>query len=235
MSRIYSTVVQRRGAQVQPLLDRLAAKNTPPEVYRDTMFELGKHLGSAILDEISDAAAPAYLACTAEDADFLAKGILTRLEDTLAAVGFSCLWNQRVSPFGLTNLAVAPVVREYKEPLPGKVQSLIVAKSIVSSGCVVRSNLLHLIGKIDPDVIFVTAPVIHSESEARLRQQFEPAVYDKFRFVYFAKDDERTPDGEVVPGVGGMVYERLGIGEQISESRYIPEIVKTRRARLVNA
>lgn len=134
----------------------------------------------------------------------------------------------------MANLAVAPVIREYQEPPQGKVQYLIVAKSIISSGCVVRSNLLHLIGKIDPEVIFIAAPVIYSEAEALLQQEFEPAVYAKFRFVYFAKDDDRTPAGEVVPGVGGMVYERLGIGEQISENRYIPEIVKTRRARFVN-
>jgi hypothetical protein len=55
----------------------------------------------------------------------------------------------------MANLAVAPVIREYQEPPQGKVQYLIVAKSIISSGCVVRSNLLHLIGKIDPEVIFI--------------------------------------------------------------------------------
>ena len=235
MNRTYSTSAQSRVEQVQPLLDQLAAKSTLPEVYQATMFELGRHLGAAILDEISDTDSQACLACTAEDADFLAKGILEKLEANLTQMAFACLWNQRVSPFGMTNLTVAPVIREYQEPLHRQLKYLIVAKSIISSGCVVRSNLLHLISKTQPEVIFIVAPVVHSESEVRLRQQFEPSVYGKFRFIYFAEDSDRTPEGEVVPGIGGMVYERLGIGEPISKNRYIPEIVKSRRARFVNA
>lgn len=49
-----------------------------------------------------------------------------------------------------------------------------------------------------------------------------------FQFFYFAKDDERTPEGEVIPGIGGNVYYRLGFEGQDSKNKYIPEVVKAR-------
>ncbi len=213
---------------IHSLLDKLADKETSSAAYRATMFELGQQLGETIVSEIADPSARACLACTAEDADFLAKGMLSALEPELAEVVLTCLWNQRVSPFGIAELAVAPIIREYQEPPQGRVQYLIVAKSIISSGCVVRTNVLHLIDRVQPDTIFIAAPVLHSESQARLKEQFAAEVAAKFRFVYFAEDTEKTAAGEVVPGVGGFVEERLGLGDG-----YVPAIVKERRARFV--
>jgi hypothetical protein len=66
-----------------------SAQDTPPAVYQHTMFELGQQLGSAILCQIPDYQTNAYLACTAEDADFLARGMLTKLEANLAQVAFT--------------------------------------------------------------------------------------------------------------------------------------------------
>ena len=46
----------------------------------------------------------------------------------------------------------------------------------------------------------------------------------RFHFATFAIDDERV-DGEVIPGVGGMVYPRLGLGNMEEKNHYIPEMV----------
>lgn len=234
MTRSYSNFARKRLKKVKPLLDRLADKSTDTLVYQEAMFQLGVELGQAILAEVAGSQTSAYLACTAEDADFLAKGILTQLETNLETVAFACLWNQRFSPFDVPDLTVAPIIKEYREPINQSVDYLVVAKSIISSGCVVRTNLIHLIESVSPEVIFIAAPVIHSQSEQKLKNEFEPAVYNKFRFIYFAQDSDRTPAGEVIPGIGGYVYERLGIQKQISENRYIPTLVKTRRAKLAN-
>lgn len=234
MTRSYSNFARKRLERVEPLLNRLADKSTDAVVYQESMFQLGVELGQAILSEVANNHTSAYLACTAEDADFLAKGILTQLETNLETVAFACLWNQRFSPFDVPDLTVAPIVKEYREPINQSVDYLVVAKSIISSGCVVRTNLVHLIESVSPEVIFITAPVIHNQSEQKLKNEFEPAVYSKFRFIYFAQDSDRTPTGEVIPGIGGYVYERLGIQEQVSENRYIPALVKTRRAKLAN-
>jgi hypothetical protein len=48
--------------------------------------------------------------------------------------------------------------------------------------------------------------------------------------LFFAEDDERTEDGIVLPGIGGDVYERLGFEGQETKNRFIPKIVRERRA-----
>lgn len=232
MTRTYSEVALSNLGVIQPLLNRLADKSTESTAYQETMFRLGVALGDAILTQIDDKTASACLACTAEDADFLARGILNPLETQLAKVALTCLWNQRFSPFDVQDLTIAPIIREYREPIEARVKYLIVAKSIISSGCVVRTNLIHLIQKIEPEIIFIAAPVVHTQSAQNLKDEFEPAIYNKFHFVYFAEDSDRTPTGEVVPGIGGYIYQRLGLQQEKDAGvRYIPDIVKQRRSK----
>lgn len=74
---------------------------------------------------------------------------------------------------------------------------------------------------------------MYHNAEQKLTSEFEKDIYDKFQFFYFAKDDERTSEGEVIPGIGGSVYERLGFQGQEDKNKYIPEIVKSRRSKLM--
>jgi hypothetical protein len=55
---------------------------------------------------------------------------------------------------------------------------------------------------------------MYQEAQEKLRNAFEKSIYDKFQFFYFAKDDQRTAKGEVIPGIGGSVYDRLGFQGQ---------------------
>ena len=229
MTRIYSDIVNK---SVQVLLNTLADKSITPDIYRKTMTEIGMLLGDAILAQISNVHCNVYLACTVEDADFLAKGMLMRLEKQLKSVAFACFWNQRFSPFEIEDLKVAPILRKYQEPVNLSVSYLIIVKSIISGACVVRTNLTDLIQKIDPEKIFIVAPVIHSQAEEKLKNSFEKFIYDKFEFFYLAKDDKRTKEGEIIPGIGGDVYHRLGFDGQEEKNKYIPELVKNRRSRI---
>ncbi len=114
----------------------------------------------------------------------------------------------------IEDLKVAPILKKYQEPSEKKVNYLVVVKSIISGACVVKTNLVNLIQKIEPEKIFIVAPVIYHNAEEKLKSEFESEIYDKFQFFYFAKDDERTPSGEVIPGIGGIVYDRLGFNGQ---------------------
>ena len=229
MTRIYSELVNE---SIQVLLDTLADKNSAPNLYRDTMTKLGMALGDAILSQISNEQCNVYLACTVEDADFLARGMLIRLEEQLKSVAFACFWNQRFSPFEVEDIQIAPILRKYQEPVSQSVNYLIVVKSIISGACVVRTNLVHLIQKIEPEKIFIVAPVMYVQAEEKLKSSFKKEIYEKFQFFYFAKDDRRTHEGEVIPGIGGNVYHRLGFDGQDAKNKYIPEIVKDRRSKL---
>ncbi len=231
MTRIYSDF-NTDFSQAQ--LSRLTDKTTVPDAYKDAMTLLGERLGEVVASKISDSASTLYLACTVEDADYLAKGMLTPLEQHLQSVLLACFWNERFSPFGVKGIKTSPIIRKYTEPANRKISHLVIVKSIISSGCVVKTNLNDLIQSINPETIFVVAPVIYAGAEQRLATEFKSSVHKKFQFIYLAKDDERTDQGEVIPGIGGMVYERLGFDGQADKNRYVPELVRTRRRQLVS-
>jgi hypothetical protein len=67
-------------------------------------------------------------------------------------------------------------------------------------------------------------------AEERLAKEFPVAISSKFEFVHFVTDTDKETDGEnVVPGIGGSLYELLGLGDQHSKNKYVPQIVKERR------
>ena len=232
MTRTYSELA---NTDIRHLLKTLADKSIKPDLYREAMYEIGIHFGKSILSKIDDKHCSLYLACTVEDADFLAKGILDCLEDRVEFLAMSCFWNERFSPFGIKDLKVAPIIKKYQEPSKKSINYLVVVKSIIRSACVVKTNLTNLIQKIEPEKIFIVAPVMYHTAEEKLKNEFESETYKKFQYFYFAKDDERTPEGEVIPGIGGIVYDRLGFDGQYGKNLYIPKIVKSRRAKFIKA
>ncbi|OLP15972.1 hypothetical protein BST81_23200 [Leptolyngbya sp. 'hensonii'] len=227
MTRTYSPLVNQVADN---LLRQIADRTTAPVAYQSAMLNLGYVLGDALLTQIEPNPDKVCLATTVEDADFLAQGILERLEARLGSVAFACFSNHRTTPFGVDALATAPILKQYQEPADD-IDVLIIVKSIISGACVVKTNLRHLIQKIQPAKILIAAPVMYEKAEASLRREFEPAITDKFQFFYLAQDSDRTPEGEVIPGIGGMIYDRLGFDGQAAKNEYVPKIVKARRAR----
>lgn len=94
MTRIYSDLCKE---DTQFWLETLADKSIEPGKYREAMTKIGMALGNTILTQIDDEQADVYLACTVEDADFLALGILLILEKYIPNIAFACFWNQRFS------------------------------------------------------------------------------------------------------------------------------------------
>lgn len=230
MTRQYSALAD---ADVKQWLNVIANKSTPPQTYQTAMTQLGQRLGCAMLAALENKHQRAYLVATVEDADFLSLGVLQRLEPQIDSVGFACFWNQRTTLFDIHALAVAPIVKQYREPAH-QVDTLIVVKSIISGGCVVKTNLQNLIQTISPRRIFIAAPVLYHSAEAALRQVFPSDISQKFEFFYFAVDNKRTDKGEVIPGVGGLVYDRLGFDGQEGKNSYTPTIVKQRRKQFLD-
>ena len=71
-------------------------------------------------------------------------------------------------------------------------------------------------------------PSAGREAEGLVSGEFPAEVAAKFEFYSFAADGEKVGDN-VVPGIGGQVYERLGIGPHEVKNRYSPMLVKERR------
>lgn len=208
----------------QTWVDRLAER-PPVEEYRDLMRRLGDALAdrlAASLDEHDRV----MLATTNDDADFLGRGVWEGLERRgLPPRALACFWNGRER---IDDWEYAPVVRKYVEPADGA-DVFIVVKSIVSTACVVRANVSALIQSHRPRRILVAAPVLVADAPARLEAEFDAETARLFEYFWIAQDDERRENGEVVPGVGGSVYELLGVGDAETKNDYRPEFVQRRR------
>ena len=224
MRELTSLVSEQDRRSLAALVD----KSTPPEGYQAALRQLGESLGDALVAKLgADLPKHICVVCTVEDADSLGAGMI----DRLSALGLGsrvrvvCFWNDRIE---LNGESLAPILKEYREPCDLDQSVLVVVKSIISSACVVRTNLASMVAKSNPRRIFVAAPVMLKGAEANLQSEFVPELSRRFEYLTLAIDDER--DGKmVVPGVGGDIYVRLGYGGAEQKNRYIPKLVKTRR------
>jgi hypothetical protein len=212
----------------------LVNHRTGPIEYRQAMYELGVVLGVRIAKRAAHKRR-ALLICTAEDADYLAKGIFGTLGNSVCELNLACLWNFRTHPRTAHNLNidldVAPIIKRYEEPTPKSLDFVVVAKSVISTACVVRHNLLDLLERKQPAQVFIAAPVIYKGAARSLKTDFPSKISQKFRFVYLAVDDYRDENGMLRPGIGGDVYTRLGLSRLLRAGRMlIPHLVKQRRA-----
>lgn len=224
---------------LQELLD---CREDDKQQYQEIMTALGVQLAEALEKGLdgSDWAGDVCIACTVEDADFLAKGILTRMERSYAGtahrVRFACFWNESShAPYGGgKDFEFAPIIKAYEEPVSSDF-CLIMVKSIVSGACVLSTNITRMISEVKPKRIFVAAPVMLKDAELRLAANFNRDIAEQFELITFRIDDQRTPDGTVLPGIGGEVYKRYGFRDSVQKNLYVPEIVKERRRRPADA
>lgn len=218
-------------------LTLLANQRTPPAEYRQLMYMLGELLGAKIARRAAKRK-KALLVCTAEDADYLANGMVRKLVHSVADLKLACFWNFRTRPETARQLEidldVAPIVKRYEEPTPSLLDFVVIAKSVISTACVVKHNLLDLLERKQPRQIFITAPVMYKGADSSLRRDFPNAISKKFQFVYLAIDDDRDERGFLIPGIGGDVYKRLGFSRAQLKRILIPHIVKERRSSFWN-
>lgn len=212
----------------------LSDTQTPVPAYREAFYRLGNLLAERIPEK--QLGKSMMLVCTSEDADFLARGILdsiaNRKNRTAAGIAFACFWHARFTAIeGIGDspaFDVAPIVKKYEETSDSIIDTLIIAKSIISSSCVIRHALLDVVGRKQPKRIFIVAPVILQGAQQRLNNEFPEEIRRRFQFIFLAEDDQKDNLGNVSPGIGGSVYERLGITEH--GAGFVPRIVTERRA-----
>ncbi|MBO7586485.1 MAG: hypothetical protein J6T13_04825 [Bacteroidales bacterium] len=212
-------------AVIKASLDALADKNTNVNDYREAFRTLGVELGKILASEYRMALADhTMLVCASEDADWLAAGVESGFGK--GELKKSVYWNSRevihTNEDG-SKVEISPIEKAYEEPI-NDCRLLVIVKSIISTSCVVKTQLTRLIGKTTPDQIAILAPVMYKDGVPNLMREFPEEINSKFHFITFAVDDEREGN-EVIPGIGGMVYPRLGLGNMETKNRYVPEMV----------
>ena len=212
-------------AVIKASLDALADKDTNVNDYREAFRTLGVELGKILASEYRTALADqTMLVCASEDADWLATGV--ELGFGKGELKKSVYWNSREvihTDEDGSKVEISPIEKAYEEPI-NDCRLLVIVKSIISTSCVVKTQLTRLIGKTAPERIAIMAPVMYKDGVPNLMREFPEEISSKFHFITFAVDDEREGN-EVIPGIGGMVYPRLGLGDMGTKNRYIPEMV----------
>lgn len=218
-NRTYS---HHADAFVKENLQALLASTKNPEKYKQTMRRLGVLLGSVVKKQITHEDARCLIVSTAEDADYLSNGVRDVLSESFNTAT-AVFWNNHYSSF---NGSVAPIVHKYLQLGYEVSDTLVIVKSVISGSCVVRANILALIENINIQNIYIVSPVMHIYAADNLKKEFPPEIADKFVFVYFAQDAVRDEFGEVKPGIGGQIYNLLGLSDQPVKIDYMPELVK---------
>ena len=111
------------------------------------------------------------------------------------------------------------------EQLPSVSQEQIILEPAMrnTAPCILYASMK--IQKMNPNALMVVAPSDHWIED---EMQFVANLQRAFDFFTFAVDDERSENNEVIPGIGGMVYTRLGLGDMDSKNSYMPQIVLDR-------
>jgi hypothetical protein len=219
----------RADDHVAGLLNKLIDTQTNSGDYGKAMYELGLEFGRLIIENSSPLEDCISVATTVEDADYLTKGIIDFLENHGKKVALTVFWNKRFIPNKENQIPVAPIFKEFHEEGYQNASTMVIVKSIISSSCVVRTNLTRLIEDWEPERILIVAPVLLDGSKAKLESEFDEKTAKKFRYLYFREDNLKNDDGTVIPGIGGDVYKRLGFESQYKKNSFTPEIVRTRR------
>ena len=209
--------------EAKDALDVLIKNDVKVEEYRNAFHCLGQTLGDN-LKKIISRGERILIACASEDADWLAKGVMEKLP---VDVGLAVFWTDRIKVCDNPMIEISPIIKSYID-INGEYDTVVIVKSIISTSCVVKSQLNNLLGKVRPNKIYVLAPVMYKDAEANLRKEFPPTISEKFVFMPLAIDDERDESGVVKPGVGGWVYPKLGLGDVHSKNEYMPGIVAER-------
>lgn len=223
--RTYKNITYDADKEVIQNMHTLSEPNVSVERYRNAFYHLGKTLGGILNCKTSGKYGDTMLACASEDADWLVHGVLETLSQK--TVSLAVFWNERITLDSNTRLEYSPIVKSYIEPI-SNCQTLIAVKSIISTSCVVKTQLSRLIDEMDPQRVYIVAPVMYKDAEKSLRNKFPVSVAEKFEFITLAIDTEKDGNQNIVPGVGGMLYPKLGLGDSHDKNKYMPELVKNR-------
>lgn len=225
MGRIFENINSANAADVKSALDTLVADRVTVSAYRNAFFSLGRDLGNVIRERF-ESMGKVLLVCASEDADWLAKGLQTAFTYKLSLAVF---WSKRILVCEDPKIELSPIVKSYIEPDACDCDTMIIVKSIISTSCVVKTQINYLIDRVNPERIIIAAPVMYKDAQSNLEAEFPVEISSKFVYCTFAIDDQRDEStGAVIPGVGGMVYGKLGLGGILQKNSYMPQIVKER-------
>ena len=92
-------------------LEGLLAQGITPEQYQKLMYLLGQNLAESLIPKLTRSNSYC-IASTAEDADFLSKGLIESLSQHVGAVKLACFWNHHSTPIEGA-ASTAPIIKKF--------------------------------------------------------------------------------------------------------------------------
>ena len=68
---------------------------------------------------------------------------------------------------------LSPIVKSYIDPDAFSCDTMIIVKSIISTSCVVKTQINYLVDKTNPERIIIVAPVMYKDAKSNLKQNFQ--------------------------------------------------------------
>lgn len=225
MARQFTELAREIGDEALRPLDMLLDKAAASRGYRTAMYALGKALGLVFCKYQTVADRSVYIGTPAEDADYLARGMIDTLVDAGAEVRFACYWTapRKDGPLAFTK---APLItREYKDPFPEYIDHLIAIRSSIARAYTAKFSLDYFADDANYCRSHIIAPVMwssawHDITENSNLDKQAPMVWT------FALDEDEGDD--LNAGVGGDVYRRLELGPDDMRHALLPTIVHER-------
>lgn len=210
------------NARARALPDE-AIETMPPPTDQTALFQMGQQLATSLCQRLSGNA-KCLLVSSAEDADYLGKGVWETLNQT-HRVKTAVFWNHY---YRLQNgVSVAPVVHKFLEQGYQQTNELVVVKPVASGSCLLRTHILEVIEQVQVKHIYILSPVMFSQSERALRKELPDRISRKFRFLTLLCDPPQEGEKVLMEYAGGLhAYHKACFTRRTLAVNHIPDLVK---------
>lgn len=167
--------------------------------------------------------------CSAQDADYLARGVI----DSLAEQGHGervrllCTWSEPVQAAGLQ---LNCIVKQYCEPLDPAPTIFVVLAGVWREGSAGLTNLFRALSYTAPQRVVVAGLAVDGQAFASMLDELPPSVRGKVERLCCQLYPNMTPaEREHLLHVEKSLYASMGFVQPNTANKYIPTLVKERR------
>lgn len=169
--------------------------------------------------------------CSAQDADYLARGVIDSLVEQGRAerVRLLCTWSEPVQAAGLQ---LNCIIKQYCEPLEPAPTIFVVLSGVWREGSVGLTNLFRALSYTAPQRVVVAGLAVDGHAFASMLDELPPAVRGKVERLCSQLYPSMTPvEREHLLHAEKSLYASMGFAQPQDAKMCIPALVKERRQR----
>lgn len=169
--------------------------------------------------------------CSAQDADYLARGVIDSLVEQGRAerVRLLCTWSEPVQAAGLQ---LNCIVKQYCEPLDPAPTVFVVLSGVWREGSAGLTNLFRALSYMAPLRVIVAGLAVDGHAFARMLDELPPSVRGKVeRLCSQLYPNMTSAEREHLLHAEQSLYASMGFVHPQDAKTHVPALVKERRQR----